>query len=348
MFRVLILPTLIALCISAYTIYLLIPIARHLGLIDEPGGRKHHDQETPLVGGIAIFLGFAFAMLTLPVSLAPYRSLIAGASLLIITGVLDDLHEIPPYSRLIAQTLASLCMVFWGGNYFSSLGDALGYGNILLSWSAIPLSIIIVIATINAMNMLDGIDGLLGGLVFIFLTTILLIEISHFTSGLAAIILILLSATISFLAFNFPFWKKRTVRVFMGDSGSMFIGYCLIWIIAFMCSRSGHHTLNISLVLWILAVPIFDIINVTIRRLYSKRNPLHASRDHIHHYFIQSGASTYKTVWLICAIALITNMIAITANYIQLPQYYLFYSFSLLFILLSVLYQCAWQKISKE
>ena len=338
----------VALGISFYTCYLLAPVGKHLGLIDTPGGRKLHKGDTPLIGGIAIFLGTAFAMLTLPISLAPFRGLLAGGTLLVIIGVLDDLHEIPPYSRLIGQALASVLMVFGSHIQFSHLGDLFGSGNISLGSMAVPFSILIAIANINAMNMLDGIDGLLGALTIIILGVLGIISLMTGNVNIAIISFILVAAVAGFLFYNFPLTSHRQARIFMGDSGSMFLGFNIIWIIVTLNTASPNFVLSLPLVLWILALPVFDIINVTLRRLLLKKNPLYATRDHIHHFLQSLGFSPFQTLWILITLALVTNAVALTSIFLNISEQILFYIFVVLFLVASIYYHIKWRQLTKE
>lgn len=340
-----ILPSLVALFITLYAGYLLQPVAKHLGLIDAPGGRKQHDRETPLVGGIAMFLGFAFALLTLSISLADFRGLIAGCALLVIVGVLDDLHEIPHYARLVGQAGAGLCLVFFGSTALTSLGNLTGSGVIELNYTAIPFTLFITIATINAMNMLDGLDGLLGSISAIILTTLLLMSFNCFQLGTAYIIGIVLACTLGFLFYNYPWRKQIGAKIFMGDSGSMWLGYIIIWIIIDLSDQPAHLNINIAQILWLLAIPIFDIINVTVRRTLTGRNPLFASRDHIHHFWQAMGLSQRQTLLLMIILTLITNLIGLTGYFMQIAQPILFYAFASLFVFASLAYQLLWIKM---
>lgn len=104
----------IAFFVTLLCIFLLKPLALRLGLVDVPNDRKHHQYHTPLIGGLAMFMGFLAALLTLPISLQHYRSFIAGSALLVFVGLLDDFHELSPRSRFFAQIFALLLMYFWG------------------------------------------------------------------------------------------------------------------------------------------------------------------------------------------------------------------------------------------
>src|SRR5471030_2400768 len=117
------LPLFVAFAMTIAGLVLLKPLALRLGLVDKPGGRKHHEGEIPLIGGVAMFFGFGFSLLTLHVSLSDYRCLIAACALLVITGILDDFHELAPRSRLFIQLFVAVLMVTWGNNYLNDLGN---------------------------------------------------------------------------------------------------------------------------------------------------------------------------------------------------------------------------------
>src|SRR5262245_59089903 len=139
-------------CIS-----LLRPLAVRINLVDAPHGRKQHEGHVPLIGGIAMFLGVLFALLTLSISLQPLRGFIAGCALLVFIGVLDDFHELSARARLVAQAAAGLIMVLWGKVALHSLGNLLFLGDIHLGWFSLPITVLAVIGIINAVNMTDGV-----------------------------------------------------------------------------------------------------------------------------------------------------------------------------------------------
>ena len=156
----------IAVLANLFFIWLFRHLAIRLGLVDRPGGRKMHEHAVPLIGGVAIFFGFCFALLTLPISLQNYRALIAGGSLLLTMGVVDDFHELNSIIKLFGQIAAALLLIFWGHRSVFTLGDLLFIGNISLGIWSILITIILVVGFINAMNMIDGQDGLAGGVAF--------------------------------------------------------------------------------------------------------------------------------------------------------------------------------------
>src|SRR3990167_9561492 len=152
---------LIAFAITTLVIIATSPIAHKIGLLDQPNNRKHHQGNVPLTGGIAISIGFCISILILNISLSPFRSLLAGFLLLIITGIMDDFNELSARTRIISQALVGLLLTCWGGLLLTQLGHLFGpMTNFNLGTWAIPFTILAIMALINANNMLDGLNGL--------------------------------------------------------------------------------------------------------------------------------------------------------------------------------------------
>ena len=317
---------LLAFGVTFFFLWGLKPIAIRLELVDPPGGRKQHWGAIPLVGGIAMFLGFAFSLLTLNISLAPYRGFIAAAILLVIVGVLDDLHELSPRARLLAQVIASIIMITWEGTALHTLGNVFGAVNLSLWFLGIPFTIFAMVAAINAVNMIDGMDGLAGGVCLIELFFILsLLKISGETDPIALISL-LMASLMAFLLFNFPFTEKKTATVFMGDSGSMFLGFTITWLLM-KYSQAPHMSFHPIIILWILAIPVFDLVTVTFRRLLTRRSPLKAHRDHIHHILESMGMSPFQCTSTICFFSFLLGGAGVLATLWKVPDDYMLYAF---------------------
>ncbi len=301
-------PNIIALAtafmITFACLYLLQSLAIRIGLVDAPHGRKQHQGHVPLIGGIAIFLGFLFALLTLPVSLQPYRSFIAGCALLVFIGVLDDFHELSARARLVAQTVAGLIMVLWGKVALQSVGNLLFLDSIHLGIFSLPITVFAVIGIINAVNMTDGIDGLAGGLALIELSALAFLAIHGGATGQAIILLLIIASLLAFLWFNIRFpWRKQAL-VFMGDAGSMLLGFTLVWFLVDF-SQGQHKLLAPAAMLWIMAVPLFDISGVIIRRLQKRQSPFLPDREHLHYLLKDAGLSITQVTLIIWGAALI-------------------------------------------
>jgi UDP-GlcNAc:undecaprenyl-phosphate GlcNAc-1-phosphate transferase len=332
----------IAFAMTVAGIVLLKPLAIRLGLVDKPGGRKIHEGNIPLIGGVAIFIGFGFSLLTLNVSLSDYRCLIAGCVLLVITGVLDDFHELAPRVRLLIQLFVAFLMVFWGRESLSDLGNLFYLGNIHLGLLGFPITILAVLAVINAVNMTDGVDGLAGTIAWIEL--FYLAWIAHHTNQFVdvQVIYLLLAVVFAFLCFNFPF--RRQARVFMGDSGSMMLGFVLVWFAVSLSQvPDGAHPVTF---LWILAVPLWDISSVVIRRVLRGFSPMKADRGHLHHYLMERGFSPPQVTVLIGALSAALGFIGLLGESYQVAQWLMFLSFLVLFAFYLWILHRAWTRLA--
>ncbi len=269
----------VVLALVVSMVKILLPVSLKIGLTDQPGGRKKHDSATPVVGGIAIFLGLSFTVLLFSFPLHAYRVFFAGSAILLFFGVLDDLHELSAKQKLLAQLGAAFMMCFWGHHLIASLG-ALWGSSLLLHGLSIPFTVFCTIASINAVNMIDGCDGLSGSLVLTQLSMFLGVALYCDKSQDVVLLLMLISSLLGFLWFNFPF-KNRSARIFMGDAGSMFWGFVVVWFAITVTQYDKH--INPITVVWIVALPMFDMIRLFIERILEKKSPFHPDRRHLHH-----------------------------------------------------------------
>ena len=340
-----------ALIAFALTVFCLIyfrKIALKVGLMDEPGGRKTHHASIPLIGGISMFAGFVFALLTLPISLANYRSLIAGGFLLIIMGVVDDFRELTPSSRLLGQVFAALLATVWGGVYLSSFGNILFVGDLLVGHWGIFISVLAFVTMINALNMLDGVDGLAGGLAFVMTFYMFVIALLSGDITSIAILAVLLAVIVAFLLVNFPGPKKKA-SVFMGDAGSMFLGFMLAWF-SIKLSQVHHPVAEPVTFLWILAIPLFDLICVFIRRIKKRQSPMKADREHFHHVLLAAGLSGFQVTVVVVMLSALLGLVGLLFNYFHAPQGVSFIIFLCLFLVyfFTMRHAFKFKKIAKQ
>lgn len=309
----------IAFIATLFCIWLLNPLAIRIGLVDRPGGRKLHNSEIPLIGGIAMFFGFCFALLTLHISLQAYRGLLGGSAILVMMGVIDDFNELGSKLRLIGQLFASLLLIIWGNGLILNLGNLLFLGDIKLGEWGFPLTIIAVMAFINAMNMIDGQDGLAGGVALG--QVILLLFLSFYLhQHIDCLFLIILAVLlIVFLAFNLRLPVRPHALIFMGDAGSTFIAYLVAWF-AINLSQTNITIIKPITILWILAFPLFDLISVSVYRIRRKQSPLVASRDHIHHILHLRGYNASISTLLLILFSVLLGMFGISMNLLELAE----------------------------
>lgn len=281
--------------IAALLIRMLRRRAHRWGLVDEPGGRKRHAAPVPLTGGVAItaatFLALAFSFS----AFASYSPFFAGLLLLAAVGLLDDLGEVSPGTKLLVQVLAALLMTSWGGNFLVSLGDLFGTGPINTRHWAIPLTVVAVLAVVNSINMLDGLDGLAGSLVLGILIVLTAFAWNVGDADAAKILVVITGALAGFLFFNLPWRLRGRHRTFMGDAGSMVLGFTVAWFSVSLTQRLGG-AVPPPVMLWVLGIVLMDVFTVTVRRLVRRRSPMAADRDHIHHMLLRRGYGPWATL----------------------------------------------------
>ena len=316
----------IAVGVTAGLITILRPLAIRIGLVDHPGTRKQHRGSIALVGGIAMFCGVVFASLSLDASLAGFRAFFAAATLLVIVGILDDFRELPSWARFVAQLAAVLIMVFWGGVVVTDLGELTGSQSVSLGMWAIPFTVFASIGVINATNMSDGVDGLAGGLSFV---AFLLLGVIAMTGGrvVDGYLLFLFATVVGiFLLFNLRHPWRRRASVFMGDAGSMFLGFALAWFVVSL-SQGESRVMTPVTALWILALPLIDAVGILIRRSLRGNSPFVAARDHIHHVLLECGYGVNGTVCTILGMSVTLGLFGLFGWYAGVSEFVLFYGF---------------------
>ena len=330
---------------TATLVYLLSPVARHIGLVDIPRGHKIHKGEVPLVGGIAMFCGFLFAILALPIPLYYLRPLFAGAALLVIIGVLDDFHELGPHTRFVAQISAASLMTLWGGNTLLDLGGLFGPDPTTLGVWAIPFTIFSVVGVINSFNMLDGMDGLGGG--YALMTFALLGTMALATdAAVSSMVLFSLSAAIgAFLLYNLRLGSRRRGLVFMGNSGSLFLGFVLAWFVVGL-SQGEQPVIDPVTALWILSIPLLDTVGIMLRRVLRRRSPLLPDREHLHHLLRALGLSVNRCVAVIIGIGALLATAGLLAEWAGVAERSRFIAFLSLFAVYLVAVEITWRRLN--
>lgn len=329
---------------SLILLHLLAHLAKRVGLVDYPGRRKRHRGEIPLIGGPAIFGGLGLGVLLTVDMLDPYRPLFAALAVLLIAGMLDDLRDLTPRQKFLAQLVAGLCMVSWAGSTVLSLGDLLGIGNISTDALAIPFTLIALLGLINAINMVDGADGLAAGLSLIALLFLAIsaVLIGHPLS--AQILFTIVAVVLAFWSMNMRFPWRAHAKVFLGDSGSMMLGMLLTWFsIEVARGRSGIPPI---VAVWFLALPLIDMGVVILRRLVRGHSPFRAGRDHFHHMLIAAGMSPGTAVLFVLLIALALAATGFFAWRAGVPEFLLFYAF-LAVLGLSCVLSWRWTRIAR-
>lgn len=296
---------LISFILSACFTPFAIKVAKHVGAMDLPDGkRKVHDKPMPRMGGLAIFLSFLIAYMLFVPKTTQMLSVLIGGFLIILLGFIDDVKPLSAKTQFIGQVCAACVVVFYGNITFSDMqifGHYFEFGVF-----AYPLTIIFIVAIINAINLSDGLDGLACGTSSIYFLTIAIIGfIMQKLGGLDVILcLIMFGACLGFLIFNFS-----PAMVFMGDIGSNFLGY-IIAVIALLGFKTATIT-SLIIPLLVLFVPIIDTLLAMGRRTLKGRSIGSGDAEHLHHQLLKTTHSTKKTVLFMYGINLLFALVSI-------------------------------------
>ena len=307
-------------------ILILRPVAERIGLLDYPNQRSSHRAPTPLVGGLAIYLavltGAVAAFLSGLLPMDGYTlSLLGGGGLLVLVGAIDDARDLSPMLRFGVQIIAALIMVYGGGVVLSDLGRMLPSGEVLeLGVLAVPFTVFATLGVINALNMCDGLDGLSGTLSIISITGLMIVSFVNGGPADSILLAVLAMSIFAFLLFNLRLPGRSRAAVFMGDAGSMFLGFALTWF-AISLSQGEQRAMVPSAALWFLMLPLFDTVSMMLRRLAKGRSPFSADREHIHHVFLMAGFTVNETVTVMAAAALIGAGTGLLCLDIKLPEF---------------------------
>jgi len=295
---------------------LLAPNAKRLRLVDVPNGRKDHAVSTPVVGGIAIFAGVGAGLAPAMIALWDVPSNLLGfgmaAVIVMISGVLDDVYDLRWYFRLAAQTAAALVMVSVGDVRIEHVGALFGLADVSSGPLSVPLTVFATVGMINALNMIDGVDGLAGSLSTSALLMLLAAAVYAGNETLAYALAVPIAAIAAFLCLNLRSpWQKRA-RVFMGNSGSALLGLLIAWAM-FQLTQSPAHPVTPVLAPFFLAVPLVDCIALIVRRLAKRKSPFHADREHVHHLLLDAGVRPSTVVLFLSLLSLVIGLSAAMA-----------------------------------
>jgi UDP-GlcNAc:undecaprenyl-phosphate GlcNAc-1-phosphate transferase len=283
-----------ALLLSIVLISLMGRFSTLIGLVDVPVGRKRHNGHIPLVGA-AVFVAFAVATLLLKHWPAGYTGFLLGLSLLVVLGVVDDLYDVRASIKLFAQTACAGLMVLPSAHFVRHVGFLPVDHLLPLQW-AIPITILAMVGLINAINMMDGIDGLAGSLTLGSLFWFGIAASALGLDGEFSISILAAFCVIGFLGFNLRHpWRSRA-GVFLGDAGSMMLGGVLGFLAIAVSQPGTGQGLSPVAVLWIFSIPATDTLSLAVRRLAAGRSPLSSDRLHLHHLMLDAGFSESQAV----------------------------------------------------
>lgn len=289
----------IAMLVSFVMAILITPLVRRfaffIGAVDHPNARKVHLRTMPRIGGLAIFIAFFIGYAFLLPTSRYNDAILIGAVVILLTGLIDDRFQLSARVKLMGQMIATV-VVLNSGMRIELINLPFDQQLYLGSWS-IPITVLWLIGITNAINLIDGLDGLAAGVSSIALGTIAVLAIIQGNVYLTMMALLLLASTLGFLVHNF-----YPAKIFMGDTGALFLGYMLA-----VFSLIGFKNVTLfSLVVpvLLLGLPISDTIFAIVRRLVQGRPPMSPDKSHMHHQLIDMGFTTRQAVLLMYGMTL--------------------------------------------
>ena len=289
-----------------------------LGLVDQPGAHKRHQGAVPVIGGLAIALAatLGFALLGFGVLPAAFW---CGFVLLLLVGAMDDRLGLSTVVRFAAQIAAALLMVWWGEVRLADFGELLWPGRtVVLGVASTAITVFCVVGVINAMNMADGLDGHSGSLLLAAMACVSALAWMAGRGDLTAPIAVLSAATLGFVLFNAR-WLLSRARVFLGDAGSLAMGFALAWFLV-AYSQAPTRVFAPVTALWILMLPLVDTVSVMWRRVSQRLSPFSADHRHIHHLLLRAGLSVRTTQLILLVVALGCALVGMFLEWLRVAE----------------------------
>ena len=276
------------------------------GAIDIPkDGRRIHDHPIPRMGGLAIFLGFLISVLLFVDMNTHVMGLLLGSVIIVVLGALDDIVSLNPLIKLAGQILAALVAIRCGIVFDTISNPGLAGGTIQIGWLSYPLTVLWIVACTNAVNLIDGLDGLAVGVSAISSFSMMLVSLTIPVGNVPLLLACLTGSCIGFMPYN-----MNPAKIFMGDAGSQFLGYVLS-VVSIMGLFKFHAIITFIVPVLALALPLGDTLFAFFRRILHGQSPFHADRGHIHHKLLDMGMNQKQAVAVLYGISALMGLSAV-------------------------------------
>ena len=303
----------LAFLVAGVVAFAVTPLARKfayvVGAVDVPrDNRRMHKTPKPRLGGLAIFVGFLLAVLIFGKMDRLMMTVLVGCLIIVTLGILDDILQLPAWIKFIVQVAAAAVPVVWGGlriDFFTNFNLISDERFVYLGFMALPVTILWIVGVTNAVNWIDGLDGLAAGISTIASVSLLVVCCVTGDLYVAVVMACLAGALIGFLPYNF-----NPAQIFMGDTGSNFLGF-LLGAMSVQGLFKFYTVVSFGVPFLILGLPLYDMVVVVIRRILSGKSPAAADRGHIHHKLIDMGFNQKQAVGILYGITLILGIIAV-------------------------------------
>lgn len=305
-----------------------IKAAQKCNCVDNPGARRFHKKTTPRWGGLAFFIGVLPAVVFLAATSAPHRTFLwylVASSFLIILGAIDDLKNLGWKVKIGGMFVAASVVMFGDGVMINQIGTYGSIGKIELGYLSVPFTFFSIVGLTNAINLIDGLNGLAGGtllLAFLFMGIAGMMNGNH---EMALLCFAFSGALAGFLRYNFA-----NAKIFMGDSGSLFLGFSVA-VVAILLTQNPQSPIEPTFPVLVLLLPIFDTLRVMIVRIFSCKNPFVADKSHLHHLIVRKKISSSKAVAFLWGLTAVFGILALLLiRHSSVPLVFVILSFSLL------------------
>ena len=292
--------------LSLFSSLLLTPLVKklawYLGAVDHPNERRINQQSIPSLGGLAIYISFVLSLIILGVE-HKFYGVVISISLIVLLGFIDDLYELPAGIKLSGQIIAALILISWGTKIELITNPAGGV--YYLGYLAVPITLLWLVGVTNTVNLIDGLDGLAAGVSIIAAVTLGIIAYQQGQTQVLLLIIPLVGSVLGFLPYNL-----NPAQIFMGDTGSMFLGFSLgtIAIISYLKTIT---VLSILISILALGVPMLDTIFAILRRKLAGNPVFKADKEHLHHLLLKIGLKQVEVMAVIYLISIFFSMIAV-------------------------------------
>jgi UDP-GlcNAc:undecaprenyl-phosphate GlcNAc-1-phosphate transferase len=311
-------------------------LGARVNLVDRPNARKQHLGDVPLTGGIAIFTTLLFGTFVLGIAPYTYPMLVIACAVFVV-GVFDDFRHISASTRLLIEFGSGIMLATYGNIAIFNVGNLLAMGDIPLLLLTVPLSALAVAGLSNAYNMIDGVDGLAASTITLPLLVLYLLALQA-GHPMTATLLLMLVPLVVFLLFNLGPDNRLLPKLFLGDAGSVTLGFLVTASLVYFSQGDSALILPVT-ALWLVTVPLMDMLATMLRRFKHGRSLMAADRSHLHHTLMDRGLSPRQTLALLVAYAVLCAIIGLVLEgvpeYLSLLCYFLLFCGHCLFVIKS-------------
>ncbi len=326
--------------ITLFFVLLFRPLAKKKGFVDKPTERKTHFGNIPLIGGICIFIGVFTSTILEIRDNHIFTAIIASSFFMLLLGFIDDCNPLPAIFKIGVQFIIVSLMVWYTGLKFETFGHSFGLPNqISLGILSYPLTILGIVFVTNAFNLMDGADGVAGSLAIVAIFGINIVQALFGNFKLDIVSIALAGSLTIFIWFNLQ--KSSNDKIFLGDSGSLFLGYIIACLLLYQ--TKSNNNISPTMAFWIIAIPIFDVLTVIIYRLRKSHYLFAPDKSHLHYFLQELGFSNVTILFFIIFLAMF-----ILSSGILIENCTRFLSFpSFVFFLLTYVWLRVYTRLSK-